>query len=291
MVWLKVLLVPPVLYDRFCEKLILITEQRGGGKQPGRASSGWAWQMGDRDRLTTAEKGLRKQAQAAPSPPPQDRLPCAFGPYVLLKELKRTPSHVVYLAAAEHLKEERCPCIVKQVIPNAAQQPEFEQRFAVAGRRLVHLDHRNVAQVFDTGEAEGIFFLAQEYVVGCSLHQLLLAVAEKKRAIPLDVAVFDLPGPFSAGPPSCAAPTWPAGGAFSKLWHRRLAPRHVLTSAKGEVKIIDFDREWDVAAEMAPDVTTDRSTMPEGDLLGRFTAPEMIAGREAVPPLTSFLSG
>ena len=178
---------------------------------------------------------------------------------------------MVYLAAAEHLKEERCPCIVKQVIPNAAQQPEFEQRFAVAGRRLVHLDHRNVAQVFDTGEAEGIFFWPRSMSWAVRSTSSSWRLPRRKTSHSPRCCRFDLRR-FPRGLHHALRQPGPQGEPL-KLWHGRLAPRHVLTSAKGEVKIIDFDREWDVAAEMAPDVTTDRSTMPEGDLCGSLHGP------------------
>lgn len=165
-----------------------------------------------------------------------------FGPYMILVELAVRPTHRVFLAVSKGTKRAQKLCVVKRIENHIAMSSGFEECFTRAARRLVHLDHRNVAQVFDAGQVDDWFYLAQEYVSGCSLKRLLEAAAESQSAPSLDVELLILTdllrGVYHAlrqiGP----------GEAPLRLWHGGITEREVLLSAEGEVKIIGFDREW-----------------------------------------------
>ncbi len=170
-------------------------------------------------------------------------LPAALGPCVLLHHLADGPSCAVYLGTSGKLDEHQRLCVVKRVNDPLAAQQGFAERFAAATRRLVYLDHRNVAQVFDAGMVDGSYYLAREHALGCRLDELLGARAGAGWRLPLDLALYIAADVLralyhalrQAGP----------DGAPLGLWHGRLRPRSVLLSTDGVVKVIGFDREWE----------------------------------------------
>lgn len=191
-----------------------------------------------------AIKGIPAGSRKSDGPLPgrEATLPDSFGQYLLLRELSRSTRGVTFLATAQKLGDFQRLCVLKVIAADHAGQGGFEDRFVAAGRRLVHLDHRNVAQVFDSGQSNGSFYLAQEHVLGCSLAEVIGAAGERGQVVPVDiaflVAVDVLRGLYHAlrqpGP----------DGQQLKLWHGRIEPGHVLLSSRGEVKLIGFDREW-----------------------------------------------
>ncbi|MEL6210380.1 MAG: protein kinase, partial [Pseudomonadota bacterium] len=50
---------------------------------------------------------------------------------------------------------------------------QFIERFYAEGRAAAALDHPNIVQVFDFGEADGTLFLAMELVEGTNVNRLL----------------------------------------------------------------------------------------------------------------------
>lgn len=221
--------------------------------------------------------GAEKESTSS-SPPKGDQLgrsfpnldltlPDAFGQYVLFRELSRTKKGVIFLATSQKLGAFHRLCVIKVVDPTTSSQQDFEERFTSAGRRLVHLDHRNVGQVFDTGQTNNVFYFAQEHVLGCSLEEVIDQAEERGETVPVDLAVLIVVDILRALYHALRQPG-PDGHPL-KLWHGQVSPNHVLISAGGEVKLIGFDREWEgtpVASERTADVfiAPELETVDEG---------------------------
>ncbi len=190
----------------------------------------------------------------------QRAFPRAFGPYVLLRQMAKRGPRSLYLSTAHDLGSFQKLCLIKQISGSFAAESDFETRFIEAGRRLVHLDHRNVAQVFDSGQIDGVFYLAQEFVCGCSLDELAIAAGERNQPIPIDLAVLIFVD-LTRGLYHALRQTGPDGRP-QRLWHGRVAPHRVLISVEGEVKLIGYDREW-IPAERNDDETASLYLAPE----------------------------
>ena len=72
----------------------------------------------------------------------------------------------VYLA--EDLNLER-PVALKILPPEVAQDADRMRRFVQEAKTASALSHPNVARVFEIGEADGVGFLAMEYIEGETL--------------------------------------------------------------------------------------------------------------------------
>ena len=81
---------------------------------------------------------------------------------------------------------------LKLLDPELAQDDRFRARFLRESKIAAGLDHPNIIQVFESGEADGFLYLAMAYVEGTDLRELLRhdVRLEPERAIDLvgDVA-------------------------------------------------------------------------------------------------------
>ncbi len=75
---------------------------------------------------------------------------------------------MVYLATQESLQR---PVALKVLNPLHSDTPEFTERFLNEGRVLASLVHSNIITIHDIGVADGVHYIAMEYVEGGDLKQ------------------------------------------------------------------------------------------------------------------------
>jgi serine/threonine protein kinase len=126
---------------------------------------------------------------------------------------------------AEHLVLGR-EVAVKVIRPEFLTKPGASERFRREARSVAHLAHPNIVAAYDAEEANGIHFLAMEYVPGENLGARLrssgpLPVAEACRAA-RDVARA-LAAAHSAG-----------------MIHRDVKPQNLIRMPDGVTKVLDF---------------------------------------------------
>lgn len=90
--------------------------------------------------------------------------------YEILDEVGRGASGIVY--RARHRGLDRVVAVKKLLAGSSANKKTLE-RFQSETKALARLKHRNIVQVFDVGELEGVPFLAMEFVSGTSLSKYL----------------------------------------------------------------------------------------------------------------------
>ncbi|MEO1334075.1 MAG: protein kinase, partial [Myxococcota bacterium] len=100
--------------------------------------------------------------------------PIEFGEYRLLRKLAQGGMAEIFLAqnrAGEF-------CAIKRILPHLAHEEGFIRMFIDEARIVSHLDHPNIAGVYDQGRHDGYYFIAMEFVQGHSL----LAFTERAKA-------------------------------------------------------------------------------------------------------------
>jgi serine/threonine-protein kinase len=147
--------------------------------------------------------------------------------YRLIKRLGTGGMSVVYLA--RHVMIERLSAI-KILRQDLGLNPNHRERFLREARAVNRINHRNIVEITDFGEAEGIVYLVMEYVGGEPLLEILKRGAfEWSRAARIAIQIA-----------SALARAHQAG-----VIHRDLKPENVLVVAPpgdGEpiVKLTDF---------------------------------------------------
>jgi serine/threonine protein kinase len=124
------------------------------------------------------EQGLLRLLEeiARDSPPsrPMPRESSSFGRYVVLKEIDRGGSGILYLGTDPQRNR---PVVLKVARPETLDDAERLRRFDFERRVASRLDHPNIVPVHEVGEVDGLPYMAMAYVEGGTLAEWLLGRA------------------------------------------------------------------------------------------------------------------
>lgn len=161
-----------------------------------------------------------------------------FGRYELLRKLAIGGMGAVYLARQKGPVGFQKLLVLKRLLPHLSEDDEFIQMFLDEGRIAAHLNHPNIAQIYDLGDVDGQYYIAMEYVHGEAVGPLGVRAQQRKVTIPLGLkcriiadAAAGLGAAHNARSPS---------GRRLELIHRDVSPQNVLVGFNGGVKLIDF---------------------------------------------------
>jgi hypothetical protein len=129
--------------------------------------------------------------------------------------------------------------VVKRLRPEMKSNPVAVAHFIDEANLASTLVHPNIVPVFDFGEIDGTYFLAQEYVVGRDLGRLRRRMIERGERPLSPRAIFFLAHELLAGL-QCAHDQRDDDGSPLDLVHRDVTPENVMISERGEVKLLDF---------------------------------------------------
>jgi serine/threonine-protein kinase len=163
-------------------------------------------------------------------------LPRPFGAYELVRRLSKGAVAEVFLARARSVAGFEKAVALKRVHPGLSSDPEFSRLLVEEARITAQLSHKNVVQVFDLGETDGVHYLAMEYVDGVDL-AAVLERAPARRVSPR-VAAYVV-REVSEGLDHAHRKT-DADGKPLRIVHRDVSPTNILVSFAGEVKLTDF---------------------------------------------------
>ncbi len=189
-------------------------------------------------------------SDTAPLPPPDH-----LGRYQLVELLGQGGMGEVWLAKLSGERGFEKACLVKTVLPQLAKDRQFVERFEHEAKVLTLLQHSNIAQVYDMGEADGRLFMALEYITGVDVAQLADAAHREGLLLPVPVALFI--GWQAAEGLGYAHRKTALDGTPLKVVHRDVTPQNVMVSFEGEVKVIDFG----IARSAAKAQSTQTSTV------------------------------
>ncbi|RKH48972.1 serine/threonine protein kinase [Corallococcus sp. AB049A] len=129
--------------------------------------------------------------------------------------------------------------VIKRVLGEYADNPDFVEMFLNEARISVGLNHGNIVQVFDFGQVDGEYFLAMEFVDGQPLSRVLKQLKAKGLPwMPAPLAVSTVIE-LCRGLHHAHTRTDDQGVSLG-LVHRDISPDNVLVSYEGEVKVSDF---------------------------------------------------
>lgn len=150
----------------------------------------------------------------------QDKM---LGEFRLLRRVGGGGMAEVWLAEQTSLKRQVAVKVMKPAVQaDETCRKRFEQEaFATAG-----LNHPGIAQVYAIGEADGVRYIAQEYVAGMNMRDYIL----KKGPPPVHIAVHLMKQVAAAL----------QAAAERGIVHRDIKPENILLTRKGVAKVVDF---------------------------------------------------
>ena len=179
--------------------------------------------------------------------------PSHIGKYEVQRRLGAGGMGSLYLARDPGLER----LVAIKVLKDEYQDDqELRERFIREARSVARLRHENIIIVFDIGEADGLPFMAMEYIAGETLAQILRRTPTLpllKRLLMVEELCAGLAHAHGAG-----------------IIHRDIKPANLMINAEGVLKILDFG-----IARLA-----DSGMTQGGMMLGtvNYMSPEQVAG-------------
>ena len=157
---------------------------------------------------------------------------------------------------------------IKVLPPELAGDGGRRSRFEAEAKAASAINHPNITHIYDVGEADGVHFIAMEYVDGEDL-------GDRLRSAPLGVGeILDLGGQAA----DALAEAHDRG-----IIHRDIKPGNIMVDPRGRVKVLDFGlAKLRPSALDEPDdqAVTETMTQP-GLVVGtvRYMSPEQALGK------------
>jgi serine/threonine-protein kinase len=161
-----------------------------------------------------------------------------IGEYEIVAPLRAGGMASLYLARRAGAAGFSKPVAIKVIHTHLARDPAFVEMFLDEARLSARIQDPNVVHVEDLGEADGMFYLAMEYVLGVSLASLLARHVQGDQQ--LDPALAVAIAMRVADGLHAAHELRDEHGASLEVVHRDVSPQNVLVSEAGHVKLIDF---------------------------------------------------
>ena len=127
---------------------------------------------------------------------------------------------------------------IKRVLRHLAEDDDFLQMLVDEAKIAIHLDHPNIAKVFEFVRVGDDYFIAMEYVDGKDTRTILEAMREKEGWLAPEhcayIIMCALDGLHEAHVQCDGA------GAPLNIVHRDVSPSNILVSYDGQIKLCDF---------------------------------------------------
>jgi serine/threonine-protein kinase len=173
--------------------------------------------------MNDAAKTTPSRPEAAHEAPGLDLTGRTLDDFHVLRRLGQGGMGEVYLAEQVSLKRKVALKILRTEL---AANPTALDRFKKEAENVARATHANIVQVYSIGQADGVAYMALEYVEGRNLREYLAKKGPPEPALALRVM-------------SQVAAALQRAAELGVV-HRDIKPDNILLTRKGEVKVADF---------------------------------------------------
>jgi serine/threonine-protein kinase len=173
-------------------------------------------------------------AQAIADAESENRDVVQLGKYRLLALIARGGMGDIYLAMSEGPAGFRKLVVVKVLRTDADEEEAYRSMFLDEGLLAARLNHPNVVQTHEVGDAQGQLFIAMEYLEGQPLSRVMRAAGRIPPALAARMVADALCGLHHAHE------LRDFDGTPLNIVHRDLSPQNVFVTYDGVVKLVDF---------------------------------------------------
>ena len=175
-----------------------------------------------------------------------------------MRRLGRGGMADVYLAEQKSLRRQVAFKVLHQKL---ADDESYVRRFHNEAQAVAALVHANIVQIHEVGCIDKVHFIAQEYVAGQNLQQVLKRRGSLSPGLAVDVM--------------CQVAAALQRAHEKRIVHRDIKPENILLSPGGEVKVADFGLARVAESE---DVGLTQVGMTVGTPL--YMSPEQVEGKQ-----------
>ncbi|MFL5343553.1 MAG: protein kinase domain-containing protein [Hyalangium sp.] len=191
-----------------------------------------------------------------------------FGKYSILEHLGSGGMAEVYKCRLGGIGGFDKLVVVKRILPERLEEPEFIHMFLDEARIAANLNHPNVIHIFEVDEIDGAPYMAMEYVRGPTMAAMMRAAYRQKKVHLGHIAkvLADV----------CAGLYYvhnakDQNGVPLQIIHRDISPQNILISVEGVPKLLDFG-----VAKAVGRLAQTEAGMFKGKL--RYMAPDHVRG-------------
>ena len=188
----------------------------------------------------------------------------------------------IYRAVSISIEGFEKPVAIKRILPSKTQDPQFVTMFLDEARLTMQLNHANIVQIYDIGQADGAYFLAMEMIDGWNLRRVMQMALDQNKPFPVALACY-VAMELSKALAYAHEKTGPDGHSLG-IVHRDVSPPNLLLSREGEVKLTDFGLAR---------ASSNAQESDHGVVKGKYAylCPEAVEGKVVDPRADVFSSG
>jgi serine/threonine-protein kinase len=158
--------------------------------------------------------------------------------YEIVRKIFEGGMGIVYEAEQHGSRDFVKRVAIKVIRPNYASQKMFIENFIGEAKLVADLIHTNIVQTYHLGDTNGVCFIAMELIRGVNLEQFTHQLADKKRPLPKELAVF-ITSRIARGLAYAHAKTDKDGRPLG-IVHRDVSFKNIMIAFEGDVKLTDF---------------------------------------------------
>ncbi len=128
--------------------------------------------------------------------------------------------------------------ILKNLLPELAEQEGFIDQFLDEARVAATLNHPNIVSIFEVGAWEGVYFIAMEYINGENLNIIVQEGTKGENTFPHVVAAQIILEAAMGLDHAHHAKT--ISGESLNIVHRDISPHNIMVRVDGVTKVVDF---------------------------------------------------
>jgi serine/threonine-protein kinase len=158
--------------------------------------------------------------------------------YEIVRKIYEGGMGIVYEAEQHGAREFVKRVAIKIIRPNFASQKMFIENFIGEAKLVADLIHTNIVQTYHLGDTNGVCFICMELIRGVNLEQFTHQLADKKRPLPKELAVF-IVSRVARGLAYAHAKADKDGKPLG-IVHRDVSLKNIMIAFEGDVKVTDF---------------------------------------------------
>src|SRR6185369_3211647 len=116
-----------------------------------------------------------------PSAPGRGPTMPSFGKFQVVGQMSRGGMAEIYLCRLTGMGGFDKEVVVKRIVPELGDDPDFVRMFFDEARVVSNLNHPNIVQVFEIGESDGLPYMAMEHVRGANLAMVIREATRQRK--------------------------------------------------------------------------------------------------------------
>jgi tRNA A-37 threonylcarbamoyl transferase component Bud32 len=162
----------------------------------------------------------------------------SFGKYRLIRKIAVGGMAEVYLAKSFGQFGFEKPVVIKVMLPKLSADKEFVEMFVREALMAADFRHPRLCQVYDVGEAAGLYYICMEFVDGVDLTRMVRQANKSSAPTPMRIAL-KIARDLTTGL-QYVHTAKSADGSPLRIVHRDVTPQNIMVGFDGQVKLVDF---------------------------------------------------